>query len=83
MGLLIGKAVRFVSSSNSLPATVNYGLTIMLVMTFTQFDEALIKIAGSILTTFIAVLILQRVFLYQLLMRVGLCDRRSFAAVAR
>jgi hypothetical protein len=80
MGLLVGKAFRFVCSSGSLPVTVNYGLAVMLAMTMTQFDESLIKLCGSFLSTFAIILMLRRVLLPQLLTMVGLSDpRKNFA----
>lgn len=77
IGLLVGKAFRVVFSSKALPASVNYGLAVMLALTITQFDEALIKICGSFLSTFVIILVLQRFLLQELLMIVGLFDQRQ------
>jgi hypothetical protein len=82
MGFLVGRAFRFVNSSKSLPATVNYGLAIMLAMTITQFDEALIKIVGTFLATLAIILVLRRFFLQHLLTIVGLSGKRSSVALA-
>jgi flagellar biosynthesis protein FliQ len=82
LGALVGRAIRYVVSSGALPATVNCGLAIMLAMTFTQFDEALIKFVGSFLTTLVMILLLRRFLLGQLLTMVGLSDQRSYLAHA-
>lgn len=67
IGLLVGRTFRFVRSSNSLPAVITDGLAIMLVMTITQFEEALIKIVGSFVTALCAILVLKRFVLPHLL----------------
>ena len=82
MGLLGGRAFRFVVSSNSLPAVINYGLAVMLAMTVTQFDEALIKIVGSFLTTLGVILVLRRYVLPHLLTYLALPNRRRVLAHA-
>ena len=80
MGLLGGRAFRFVVSSHSLPAVINYGLAVMLAMTVTQFDEALIKIVGSFLTTLGVILVLRRFLLPHLLNVLALPYQRRVLA---
>ena len=77
MGLLGGRAVRYVSTSGSLPAIVSYGLAVMLTMTVTQFDEALIKKIGGFVTALAAILVLQKFLLPPLLTMLGLPDQRK------
>jgi hypothetical protein len=77
MGLLAGRAVRFVSLSPSLPILINYGLAVMLAMTLTSFEESLIKIVGGFITTLCAVLVLRRYLLPRLLAFFGLLKHGS------
>jgi hypothetical protein len=72
MGFLVGRIFRFVVSWQPLPVIVNYGLAMILMMTFTQFDESLIKLVGSFLTALGAVLVLRRFLLPYLLASLGL-----------
>jgi hypothetical protein len=82
MGLLAGRAFRFIISSGSMPVSINYGLAVMLAITITQFDEALIKIVGSFVTVLAVILALRRFFLPNLLVFLGLPDRRRVLAPA-
>ena len=82
MGLLAGRALRFVISSGSMPVSINYGLALTLAMTMTQFDEALIKIVGSFVTVLAVILLLRRFFLPQLLAFLGLPNQRRVLAHA-
>ena len=82
IGLLGGRAVRYVISSGSLPAIVSYGLAVMLTMTVTQFDEALIKKVGGFVTTLAAILVLRRFVLPLLLTTLGLSDQRRVSVQA-
>jgi hypothetical protein len=83
MGLLAGRTFRFVISSGSMPVSINYGLAVMLAMTMTQFDEALIKIIGSFLTVLVIILVLRRFLLSHLLTFLGLPDQRRVLAHQR
>ena len=82
MGLLIGRTYRYVSSSRSLPAVMNYGLAVMLAMTMTQFDQALIKMVGAFVTTFVMILVLRRFVLPHLLKVLGPARGRNMVAQA-
>ena len=82
MGLLAGRAFKFVISSGSMPISINYGLALTLAMTMTQFDEALIKIVGSFVTALATVLVLRRFLLPYLLAFLGLPVQRSVLAHA-
>jgi hypothetical protein len=82
MGFLGGRAVRYVVSSGSLPAIVSYGLAVMLAVTVTQFDAALIKMVGGFVTTLAAILVLRRFVLPPLLTMVGLSDQRRVSVQA-
>lgn len=82
MGVLVGLAFRYVCAPGSLPEIISYGLAVMLAMTLTQFDEALIKIVGSFVTTLAVVLVLRRILLPQLLTKLGLSDQRKVLAHA-
>jgi hypothetical protein len=82
MGLLAGRAVRFVSLSPSLPTLINYGLTVMLAMTLASFEESLIKIVGSFITTLCVVLVLRRYLLPRLLALLGLLNHENALAEA-
>ena len=50
-GVLFGRSFEFVCSSRSLPSIINFGLAIMLVMSVTQFEQALAKTVGGFITT--------------------------------
>jgi len=82
MGLLGGRAIRYVYSSGSLPAIVSYGLAVMLSMTMTQFEQALIKMVGGFLTSLAVVLVLRKFLLPPLLTMLGLSDQRKVLAQA-
>jgi hypothetical protein len=82
MGVLVGRAFRFVVSSQSLPKVVNYGLAMIMAMTLTQFDESLIKIVGSFTTALAAVLVLRRFLLPHLLAFLGLRSQPKLAHAA-
>jgi hypothetical protein len=82
MGLLAGRAVRFVSSSPSLPLLINYGLAVMLAMTLTSFEESLIKIVGGFITTLCVVLVLRRYLLPRMLALLGLLKHGNALAEA-
>jgi hypothetical protein len=71
MGLLVGRTYRYISSSRSLPAVMNYGLAVMLAMTLTQFEQALIKTIGAFVMSLIVILVLRRFFLPYLLKLFG------------
>ena len=77
MGFLGGRAIRYVYSSGSLPAIVSYGLAVMLSMTVTQFEQALIKMIGGFVTSLAAILVLRKFLLPPLLTMLGLSDQRK------
>ena len=67
-GVLFGRSFKFVCSSSSLPSIVNFGLGVMLVMPVMQFEQALVKMVGGFVITFIIILVLKR-FLFPSLLR--------------
>jgi hypothetical protein len=82
IGLFVGRTYRYISSSKSLPALMNYGLAVMLVMTMTQFEQALIKTVGALVMGLIVVLALRRFFLPYLLKVFGPARRPAMVAQA-
>jgi hypothetical protein len=67
IGLFVGRTYRYITSSKSLPSLMNYGLAVMMVMTMTQFEQALIKVVGALVMSVIVILLLRRFFLPYLL----------------
>jgi hypothetical protein len=67
MGLFVGRTYRYITSSKSSPPLMNYGLAVMLAMTLTQFEQALIKMVGAFVMSLIVVLLLRRFCLPYLL----------------
>ena len=63
LGFLFGRSVRFLTSPCALPAIVSSGLALMLMMSVLFFEQALLKMIGAFLTTFVVVLALRRFFL--------------------
>ncbi len=78
LGLLGGRAFRFVSSSPSLRMFVNSGLAVMLATTATRFEISLPKIVGAFLMTLIVILIFRRFLLPSLLDLFGPNNRPKF-----
>ena len=66
LGFLFGRSVRYITSSTALPAIVNFGFALMLMMTVTSFEEALIKMIGAFFTVFAAILALRKLLPYLL-----------------
>jgi hypothetical protein len=75
LGLTSGYAFRFLCSSGSLPAIVNYGLSFMLLLSIAQFEQALSKTVGAFLATLVAVLLAKKYILPRLLEVFGPGDR--------
>lgn len=67
LGLVFGRTFRFITSSRSLPAIVNYGLAVMLMMPVMLFEEALVKMLGDFLIILLAVLAVRKFVLPYLL----------------
>ena len=59
-GVIFGRSFKFVTSSESLPAVLNSGLGVMLMMSVMSFEEGLAKMVGGFLTTLVAVLVVRR-----------------------
>ena len=68
LGLLSGRAVRHLTASTALPATVSSGLAVTLMMSVASFEQALPKMIGAAVTTFAAILALRFLLPYLLSM---------------
>jgi hypothetical protein len=60
MGLIFGRCYRAIRDYPRTPDFVNYGLCMMLALSFSTFESALIKMVGSTLTVAAAAIVLQR-----------------------
>src|SRR5262249_43160483 len=67
LGCLFGYCVKRVFSFRSLPALVNSGLAVMLMLTFSSYEQALLKMIGGFLMTLIVIVGLQRYLLPRIL----------------
>jgi hypothetical protein len=67
LGLLLGCAVKYLMASTALPAIVNSGLAIVLAISVASFEEALAKMIGAAVTSFVVILALRSSFLPYLL----------------
>jgi hypothetical protein len=61
IGLAYGRCYRMIRDHAHMPTFVNYGLCMMVALTFTTFETALIKLIGSLVMVLVAALVLQRV----------------------
>jgi hypothetical protein len=66
-GLLFGYCVKRVSSYRSLPLIMNFGLSVMLMLSFASFEMTLVKMVGGFLTTLSVIVGLQKFVLPYLL----------------
>jgi O-antigen polysaccharide polymerase Wzy len=71
LGFLCGRAVRYLTASTTLPAIVSSGLAMVLMMSMASFEQALPKMIGAAITTFIVILALRSYFLPFLLRMLG------------
>ena len=70
-GLLLGRSVKVINSLVSLPAIVNGGLTLMLMMTVTSFEQNFLKMMGSFLMTLMIIFLFRWFLLPHLLQMFG------------
>jgi hypothetical protein len=70
-GLIFGRAVRFLTSPCALPAIVNSGLALVVMMSVLFFEQALLKMIGAFSTTFIVALVLRGYLLPYLTKKFG------------
>jgi hypothetical protein len=66
LGLVFGGSVKYLTSSTALPAVVNSGLALVLMMSVVSFEQALPKMIGAFVTTFAVVLALRFLLPYLL-----------------
>jgi hypothetical protein len=66
-GFVFGHTFKLVTSSESLPAIVNAGLGVMLMMSVMSFEQSLVKMVGGFLTTLLAVLVIRKFVLPSLM----------------
>jgi hypothetical protein len=71
LGFLSGRAVRYLTASTTLPAIVSSGLAIALMMSMASFEQALPKMIGAVVATFLVILALRRYFLPYVLRMFG------------
>jgi hypothetical protein len=64
LGFIFGRSVRYLSRSAALPAILNSGLTLVLMMSVASFDESLAKMIGAFITSFAAILALRGLLPY-------------------
>jgi len=69
LGLLVGKMFKYITSINKYPGIISYGLGIVVVSCVSQVETPVIKILGSLVTSFIVVFIVQKYFVMKLLRR--------------
>jgi O-antigen polysaccharide polymerase Wzy len=67
LGLVAGRAVRYLAASTTLPAVLNSGLAVMLMMSVASFEQALAKMIGAAVTTIVVILLLRSLLLPYLL----------------
>ena len=78
MGLAFGWCFRTIRDHPRTPAFVNYGLCMMMALTFSSFGTALIKVIGGFVIVLAAALVLQR-WVWPFLLSSGYVrPRRSF-----
>jgi len=70
LGFIFGYSVKYLTASTALPAIVNSGLALVLMMPVTSFELSLVKMIGAYVTIFAVVLMLRR-FLFPYLLRWG------------
>jgi len=67
LGFLAGRVVRYLTASTALPAILSSGLAVVFMMSMASFEQALVKMIGSAVTTFIVILALRSLLLPYLL----------------
>lgn len=60
LGLLYGRIHRSLCDYRRLPAYLNYGVSVMVLLNAVQFEQALIKTIGSVIASLIIALLLRR-----------------------
>jgi hypothetical protein len=71
LGFVFGYSVKYLTASTALPAIVNSGLALVVMMSAASFELALVKMIGAYVTTFAVVLALRRFIFPHLLKRFG------------
>jgi len=71
LGFLSGRVVKYLIASTALPAIVSSGLAVVLMMSVMSFEQGLLKVVGSAVTTFVAILALRISLLPYLLSKWG------------
>jgi hypothetical protein len=66
LGFVFGRSVKYLTSSAALPAIVNFGLALMLMMAVASFEEALAKMIAAFVTAFAVILALRTLLPYLL-----------------
>ena len=85
LGLCAGTGYRLLRDHRRVPKLITYGVCVMAALPLATFGTALIKLVGSLVMTFAAALVVQRVIAPWAMQRIGLraSRRRMLAAVGR
>jgi hypothetical protein len=60
MGFGFGRSVKYLTSHTALPAIVNFGFALTLMLSVSSFEESLVKMIGAFVTTFAVILVIRK-----------------------
>jgi len=83
LGFLAGRVVRYLTASTALPTILSSGLAVMFMISMASFEEALAKMVGGAITTFIVILVLRSLLLPYLLSICGPAAAMKFGEELR